>query len=78
MGEYASIHTVLFKSYTSYSREHVVSVFSALRTLAESRGLTSDSTCALEAKPGKFDIKRRDSGILFIRLQLFYSSNKPL
>ena len=27
-----------------------------------------DSTCVLEAKPGKLDIKRREPGILFISL----------
>ena len=35
----------------------------------ESRGLWSDSTCVPEALPGILDIKRRDPGILFIRLQ---------
>ena len=33
-----------------------------------SRGLLSDSTCVLEAEPGKLDIKRREPGILFINL----------
>ena len=28
------------------------------------------STCVLEAKPGKLDIKRREPGILFISLQV--------
>ena len=37
----------------------------ALRTLVESRGLQSDSTCILEAEPGKLDIKRREPGIQF-------------
>ena len=41
----------------------------ASRTLVESRGLQSDSTCILEAEPGKLDIKRLESGILFISLQ---------
>ena len=41
----------------------------ALRTLVKSRGLPSDSTCFLEAEPGKLDIKRREPGILFISLQ---------
>ena len=40
-----------------------------LRTRVESRVLLSDSTCVLEAKPGKLDIKRREPGILFISLQ---------
>ena len=31
-----------------------------------SRGLPSDSTCVLNAEPGKLDIKRREPGILFI------------
>ena len=34
-----------------------------------SRGLSSDSTCILKAKPGKIDIKRREPSILFISLQ---------
>ena len=38
--------------------------------LVESRGLPSDSTCVLEAEPGKLDIKRRKPGILFISLQV--------
>ena len=37
--------------------------------LVESRGLPSDSTCVLEAEPGKLDIKRREPGILYISLQ---------
>ena len=41
----------------------------ALRTLVESRGLPSDSTCVLEAEPGKLDIKRLEPCILFISLQ---------
>ena len=40
-----------------------------VRTLVESRVLLSDSTCILEAEPGKLDIKRREPGILFINLQ---------
>ena len=36
--------------------------------LLTSQGLPSDSTCVLEAKPGKLDIKRHESGILFIIL----------
>ena len=39
-------------------------------TLVESRGLMSDSTCVLEAKPGKLDIERHKPGILFISLQV--------
>ena len=35
-----------------------------------SRGLPSDSTCILEAEPGKLDIKRQELGILFISLQV--------
>ena len=38
----------------------------ALRTLVESRGLPSDSTCVLKVEPGKLDIKIREHGILFI------------
>ena len=38
----------------------------ALRRLVESRGLPRDSTCILEALPGKLDIKRHEPGILFI------------
>ena len=37
--------------------------------LVESR-VPSESTCLLEAKPGKLDIKRHDSDILFISLQV--------
>ena len=42
----------------------------ALRSLVESRGLRSDSTCVLKAKPGKLDIKRSEPGILFISLPI--------
>ena len=42
----------------------------AERTFVESQGLPSDSTCVLEAEPGKFNIKRCEPGILFISLQL--------
>ena len=42
----------------------------ASRTLVESRGLPSDITSILEAKPGKLDIKRCEPGILFITLQV--------
>ena len=38
----------------------------ALQTLVESRGLQRDSTCILEAEPGKLDTKRREPGILFV------------
>ena len=40
----------------------------ASRTLVGSRGMSSDSTCVLEAEPGKPDIKRRKPGILLISL----------
>ena len=40
----------------------------ASRTLVELRGLQRDSTCILDAEPGKLDIKRREPGILFISL----------
>ena len=36
----------------------------------EAGGLPSDSTYDLKAKPGKLDIKRRESGILFISLPI--------
>ena len=32
--------------------------------------LLRDSTCVLEAEPGKLDIKRREPGILFISLPI--------
>ena len=35
-----------------------------------SQGLPSDSTCVLEAEPGKLEIKRRLPGILFISLPI--------
>ena len=38
--------------------------------LLTSRGLSSDSTCVLEAEPGKLDIKRHEPGILFISLPI--------
>ena len=38
----------------------------ASRTLVDIPRLVSNSTCVLEAKPGKLDIKRREPGILFI------------
>ena len=34
-------------------------------SFVESQGLPSDSTCVLEAEPGKLDIKRGKPGILF-------------
>ena len=34
------------------------------------KAVLSDSTCVLEAEPGKFDIKRREPGILFISLPI--------
>ena len=40
----------------------------ATRRLVELKGLPSDSTCILIAEPGKLDIKRCESGILFINL----------
>ena len=42
----------------------------ASRTLVESRGLPSDSTCVLEVEPGRLDIKILERGILFISLQV--------
>ena len=39
-------------------------------TLIEWRGLPSNSTCVLEAEPGKFYIKICEPGILFISLQV--------
>ena len=42
----------------------------ASRKLGESRGLLSDSTCILEAEPGKLDIKRGEPGILSISLSV--------
>ena len=38
----------------------------ALRTLVESQGWSRDSIWVLTAEPGKFDIKIREPGILFI------------
>ena len=38
--------------------------------LLTSQGLSSDSTSALKAEPGKLDIKRRKTGILFISLPI--------
>ena len=40
----------------------------ASRRLVELRDLPSDSTCFLQAEPGKLDSKRYESGILFISL----------
>ena len=34
----------------------------------ESEALPSDSTCFLEAQPGKLDLKRCEPGILFLGL----------
>ena len=41
-----------------------------LRMLVELQGLQSNSTCILEAKPGKHDIEIRKHGILFISLPI--------
>ena len=47
----------------------------ASRTLVDLRGFQRVSICILEAKPGKFDIKRREPGILFISFsKLIHSS----
>ena len=42
----------------------------ALITLVDIATLASDSTCILKAEPGTRDIKRRESGILFITLTI--------
>ena len=42
----------------------------ASRKPNEMRGLSSYSTCVLEAEPGKLDIKRRKPAILFISLSV--------
>ena len=34
----------------------------------ESQGMPSNSTCVLNAQPGKLDIRRRKPGILFMSL----------
>ena len=61
-------------------REYYVNVFwyqiyqARLRErLLTSRGLQRDSSCVLEADPGKLDIKRRELGILFISLQRWFT-----
>ena len=41
-------------------------ILSLPERLLTSRALPSDSTCVLEAEPGKLDINRREPGILFI------------
>ena len=38
------------------------------KSLLTARGLPSDSTSIIEAETGKFGIKRREPGILFISL----------
>ena len=38
--------------------------------LVEPLGFPNDSTYVFEAEPGKLDIKQREHGILFIRLQV--------
>ena len=47
-------------------------------TLVESRGLSSNSTCILEAESGKLDIKRCEPGILFIMCKLVHCLNQRL
>ena len=42
----------------------------ASRMFVESRGLPSDSTCILEADPGKLNNKIHEPGILFNSLQV--------
>ena len=69
--------------YTVYmNSEYLVIVFlyqvyqARLRErLLTSRGLPSDSTCVLQAKPGKLDIKRRALGILFTRWFTLHTSD---
>ena len=56
----------IFKSYDN-QRDHTWRILECLLT---SRGLPSDSTSVLKAKPGKLDIKRRESGILCISLPI--------
>ena len=38
----------------------------ASRALLKSQGLSSDSTCVFEAKPGNLYIKRREPGVLYV------------
>ena len=38
----------------------------ALRMMINQEALSSDLTCILEAESGKFDVKRREPGILVI------------
>ena len=42
------------------------------------RGLQSDSTCVFKAEPGKLDIKRHESGIIFISLPISTAKIKAL
>ena len=43
------------------------------RTHVESLGLPSNSTCVLEAEPGKLDIKRHSPSILYLSDKLYKS-----
>ena len=45
----------------------------ALRKLVKSCGLPSSLTCAFKAEPGKLDIKRREPGILFYQLTIWFT-----
>ena len=47
----------------------------ALRTLVESRGLPSDSTCVVQAEPGKFDIKLRELAVVFYFISLLETND---
>ena len=47
----------------------------ALRMLVELRVLLGDSTCVLEVKPGKLDIKRCEPSIMFILTNWFTLQN---
>ena len=46
------------------------SPYKVSRRIDESRGLPSESTCVLKAEPGKFYIKMREPGILFISVPI--------
>ena len=45
----------------------------ALRGLVEPRGLPSDSTSELKAKPGELNIKRHEPGILLYQFTSWFT-----
>ena len=67
---FAPLLTLLCRCDSGVAHRHSQHQARHWERLLTSRGLPSDSTCVLKAESGKLDIKRRESGILFISLPI--------